>query len=164
MTLNNYSYCSLAFNCENCRFSAIAAERVNSPRPSSTASSQSARRPGREVRSGGSVQKASGQRRPNRRNDGRMDVDTEGKDGSDKRDRNPRGDNRGSNRAGNRSQNKNSRNARSKRPGRREEKKPLSQTDLDKDLEAYMMKNTTTAQATLDMDIDAYMAGASSKN
>jgi hypothetical protein len=112
------------------------------------------------------VQKAGGQRRgAHHRNDRRMEIDTVGDD-SNKRPSNSSTNNansRNRNNRNNRKDDKNRNDSRS-RPGRREEKKPLNQNDLDKDLESYMMKNNTTAQASLDMDIDSYMASAPSKN
>ena len=112
------------------------------------------------------MQKASGQqRRSHHRNDRRMEIDTIGDDTAKRNNRNnSHNRNRNNSSRPQDSKNRNNSRSRSGRPGRRDEKKPLSQTDLDKDLEAYMMKNATTAQATLDMDIDSYMAAAPSKN
>lgn len=57
---------------------------------------------------------------------------------------------------------------RSSRPGDKKnvggKKEPLTQMDLDKELESYMMKNQSTARNTLDMDLDSYMAAAPSKS
>lgn len=110
------------------------------------------------------MQKAGGQRRrDHHRNDRRMEIDTIADDSNKRNNRNgPRNNNR-SNRNPRNGDRKNDR-SRSTRPGRREEKKPLNESDLDKDLESYMMKSTTTAQATLDMDIDSYMSAGPSKN
>ncbi|CEG70198.1 hypothetical protein RMATCC62417_06139 [Rhizopus microsporus] len=44
--------------------------------------------------------------------------------------------------------------------GTKQKKKPLSQEDLDKSLDAYMMKDPKTAQAKLDEELTTYMQEA----
>lgn len=44
--------------------------------------------------------------------------------------------------------------------GIKQKKKPLSQEDLDKSLDAYMMKDPKTAQAKLDEELTTYMQEA----
>lgn len=111
---------------------------------------------GRSASSSRGVQKA---RNPRRRNDRGMEVDQVGSASSNDRRNNRNRNNRNRNNNNNGSK-KNTRNPRA--PGGNK-KTPVNQSDLDKELEAYMMKNESTARNTLDMELDSYMSAAPSK-
>lgn len=117
------------------------------------------REPHRSVARPTAVQKTAGQRRRHGRNDRSMDIDTVSSDKRTSQNRNNNSQRRNPDaiKPNNRRRPNNGR-------GRREEKKPVSQGDLDRELDAYMMKNSTTARATLDMDLDTYMSAAPPKS
>lgn len=131
----------------------MAAERLSSQ--TIRHSSASAPRPSRVSKT------QSGGRHQRRRNDRGMEVDQVGSA--------PSNNNRANkNKPKNNSKNKNNTNANKNRNNRRNnqqpKKTPLNQSDLDKELEAYMMKNESTARNTLDMELDSYMSAAPSKS
>lgn len=120
----------------------MAADRLNSStsRPSARPSSNSNSR----------ISKPRQQRRGNDRG---MEIDQVGSSrgsGGGRNNRSKNGNNNNNRRRGNDSK-------RSSKP------KALNQSDLDKDLESYMMKNESTAKNTLDMELDSYMSTAPSK-
>lgn len=154
---NDDSLYSDSFDKTIFRFSSIAAERINSPNLSVSRHSNQ-RESHRSVARPSSVQKTAGQRRRHGRNDRSMDIDTTSSDKSK-----PQNRNNNSQRRKPESIKPNNRRRPNSGRGRRDEKKPVSQGDLDRELDAYMMKNSATARATLDMDLDAYMSAAPPK-
>ncbi|TEB15285.1 hypothetical protein C9890_0621 [Perkinsus sp. BL_2016] len=122
------------------RFSSIASERISKPYRSNNSYSPR-----------GSISKPRNQPRTRKNNDRGMEIDQVGGESSSN-------ERRGRNK-GNRPPQP--RNGSSKTKVLK--KSQLSSTDLDKELESYMMKNESTARNTLDMELDSYMSTAPSK-
>lgn len=142
------------------RFSSMAAERI-----ASTTS-----RPSFNRNSG--VSKATGGHH-RRRNDRGMEVDQVGSSSTSRGGRNNRGGRggrvdregrRNATTSTNNSNNRNNNNRRKPQNNQKPKKTSLNQSDLDKDLESYMMKNDSTARNTLDMELDSYMSAAPLKS
>lgn len=134
----------------------MAAERIaSSSRPS---------------RIGGVSKPASGGRHRSR-NDRGMEIDQVGSSTSrdsrgpiSGRPNNRNNNNNNNNRQGKNNNNNKNRGGNRKPQNQKPKKTSLNQGDLDKDLEAYMLKNESTARNTLDMELDSYMSTAPSKN
>ena len=137
----------------------MAAERISRSEPS---------RPRPRARFESSVSKPLSAGRHHRRRDDRgMEVDQIGSSSLN------RGSSSGPRRGNSRSHNHSRNGGVSGRNGRRNQnssrinksikKGDINQSDLDKELDAYMLKNESTARATLDMDLDSYMSAAPSK-
>lgn len=127
----------------------MAAERLSTPAPSFRSNSSHSSSRG--------VQKS---RAPRRRNERGMEVDQVGSASTS----NGRRNNRNNNNNRNRDNNNNNKNSRKSDSRSSVKKSPLNQSDLDKELDSYMMKNETTARTSLDMELDSYMSSAPSKN
>lgn len=143
-----FSWCGSI--CYKFRFSSIAAERASSSRQQAPSTSASSAR---------SIQKPHGKTHRAGRGHG-MDIDRPttsspalSGEGSSQR-----------NRPGRRGKDNKSNRSRNQRDPVSRKQKPASQTDLDRDLESYMMKDAGRARAALDMDIDTYMASAPAKS
>lgn len=126
----------------------MAAERISSTRPASSSSSRISK-------------PSSGARHQRRGNDRGMEIDQVGSSRGNNRNDNNR--NNRNNRTSNNNNNNKNRRGNDSRSAKPKKSAPLNQTDLDKDLESYMMKNESTAKNTLDMDLDSYMSAAPSK-
>lgn len=146
------------------RFSSLAAERISSrsgPTRRHISSSST------------TVTKPTSGRRHHRRNDRGMEVDQVGSTANsnaggltrrtpgNKSSRRHQTRNGGSNRNGPASGGPRNRN--NQKP-KKSSVSPPNQSDLDKELESYMMKNDSTARNTLDMELDSYMSSAPSKS
>lgn len=137
----------------------MAAERI------STRSEPSRPRP--RARFESSVSKPFSAGRHHRRRDDRgMEVDQIGSSSLNRGSSS--GPRRGNSRSHNQSRNggvsgRDGRNRNSSRINKSVKKGDINQSDLDKELDAYMMKNESTARTTLDMDLDSYMSAAPSK-
>lgn len=143
------------------RFSSMAAERLSSQ--TIRHSSASAPRPSRVAKT------QSGGRHQRRRNDRGMEVDQVGSAPNSNNNNNNNNNRINKNKPKNNNKNKNNsnnsnKNRNNRRNNQQPKKTPLNQSDLDKELEAYMMKNESTARNTLDMELDSYMSAAPSKS
>ena len=130
----------------------MAAERI-------TSTSTSTSRPSRV----GVSKPASGGRHRSR-NDRGMEVDQVGSSSTSRDSRDSTSGRRNNRNNNNRQGNSNYKNRGGNRKPPRQNDKPkktsLNQSDLDKELDAYMMTNESTARTTLDMELDAYMSSA----
>jgi hypothetical protein len=139
------------------RFSSMAAERISSSSRPSVASS------------GPRISKASiGGRLRRNRNDRGMEIDQVGSSSNSRDSRGAVPGNRNNRNRNNRNNNTNNPNNnnrnRKSQVNQKPKKSSLNQSDLDNELESYMMKNESTARNTLDMELDSYMSAAPSKS
>jgi hypothetical protein len=113
------------------------------------------------------VSKPSSAGRHRNRNDRGMEIDQVGSSSTSRSaGRNNRNNRQGKNNNNSNNNNNNKNRGGNRKPQRKNDKPKasLNQTDLDKDLDSYMMRNESTARNNLDMELDSYMSAAPSKN